>query len=28
LHRFRDIAGFVLMIPPLFYSNFEVFPLH
>jgi len=27
LHRFRDIAGFLLMTPPLFHSNFGVFPL-
>jgi len=27
LHRFRDIAGFVLLTPPLFHSNFRMFPL-
>jgi len=26
LHRFRDIAGFVLMTSPLFHPNFGVFP--
>jgi len=29
LHRFGDIAGFlVLLTPPLFQPNFWVFPLH
>jgi len=28
LHRFGDIARFVLLTPPLFHPNFGVFPLH